>query len=184
MYHFRCLERLLHNWDALKVYFKGQKDGKENKKPAEKKSSSKAVEVAPATAHLEPTYAERKIDNIYAFVTSPTNKLFVLFLNYSVKVFDEVLISLQASEPKIHILRRCLHKLLRSILIRFVKPSAMTGKSVDQVEFKLAYNQKPDPEPVIGEAARDFLKQKKENHLKDSRINDFYHGVREYFVES
>ena len=37
----------------------------------------------------------------------------------------------------------------------------MTGKSVDQVEFKLAYNQNPDQELVIGEAARDFLKQKK-----------------------
>ena len=173
------MERLLDNWDALKVYFKEQKDAKENKRPSEKKTSSKDV-----STYLEPTYAERKVDNIYSFVRSPTNKLFVLFLNYSVKAFDEILTSIQASEPKIHVLRRSLHKLVRSILIRFVKPAAMTGKSVDQVQFKLAYNQKPDSELVIGEAARDFLKHKKDNHLKDNRIIDFFHGVRAYFMES
>ena len=60
----------------------------------------------------------------------------------------------------------------------------MTGKNVDQVQFKLAYNQRPDSELVIGEAARDFLKHIKDNHLKDNRIIDFFHGVRAYFIES
>ena len=60
----------------------------------------------------------------------------------------------------------------------------MTGKSVDQVQFKQAYNQKPDLELVIAKAARDFLKHKKDNHLKDNRIIDFFHGVRAYFLES
>ena len=76
----------------------------------------------------------------------PTNKLFMLFLNYSVNVFDVLLTSLQASEPIIHILIRCLHKLVRNVLIHFVNLSVMTGKSADQVQFKSAYNQKPDSE--------------------------------------
>ena len=69
------MERLLHNLDALKVYFKEQRLAKENKRPTEKKTSSKDV----ASTHLELTYAERKEDNIYSFVRSSTNKLFLLF---------------------------------------------------------------------------------------------------------
>ena len=107
-----------------------------------------------------------------------------VFPNYSVKAFDDISTSLQASEPKIHVLKRSLHKLVRNILIRFVKPAPMTGKSVDQVQFKQAYNQKQDSELVIGEAAREFLKHKKDSHIKDNRIIDFFHGVRAYFMES
>ena len=66
---------MLHNLDTLKMYFKEQKDAKENKRPTEKKTSSKDV----ASTYLEPTYAERKVDNIYSFVRLPTNKLFVCF---------------------------------------------------------------------------------------------------------
>ena len=96
-----------------------------------------AVKMLPLdSTYLEPNYAERKVDIIYSFVRSPTYKLFVLFLNYSVKAFADILTSPQASGSKIHALGRSLHKLVRNILICFVKPAAMTGKSVDQVQFK------------------------------------------------
>ena len=62
---------------------------KRTKIPSEKKATSKDV----ASTYFEHNYAEKKVDNIYFFARSPTNKLFVLLLNYSVQDFDDILTS-------------------------------------------------------------------------------------------
>ena len=127
----RCLERLLHNWDALKVYFKSQhnelekKHAKKSVKITSSLNASKSADmsdVLKSSDNLETNeqtttkgkqkssmpseegsalkktedmphdpYAERKVEGIFNFVRSPTNKLYVLFLNYTVHVYDEVL---------------------------------------------------------------------------------------------
>ena len=133
---------------------------------------------------MEPSYAEKKVESILTFVRSPTNKLYVLFLSYSIKVYEEILTCLQAEDPKIHILRRSLLKLLRSLLVRFVKPSAIANQPLDKVEYHLRYNIKPDSELVIGESATEFIKRKSENHLKDIRIQEFYKNVVCYLTEA
>jgi hypothetical protein len=181
------LERLLHNWDALKVYIKEEKDKQDIKKTRKKKSSNttpridksfstvgnmssgpttsskstgskpsaptsnstgnktilNTVDGSEQSSDTHETYAEKKVNAIYDFMRSPTNKLYAIFLCYTVNVFDEVLLGLQAEDPKVHVLRRMLHKMIRQILNRFVKPSAMIGKSVDEVQYKLSYNIKP-----------------------------------------
>ena len=95
----------------------GKKSSKESSEPSGKKTkkdsenSGKTTKNEPldvAPTYHEPSYAEKKVDKILSFLRSPTNKLFILFLNYTVNVFDEILTSLQANEPKAHILRRCL----------------------------------------------------------------------------
>lgn len=187
LYIYRCLERLLHNWDALKVYIKEEKDKQDIKKTRKKKSSNttpridksfstvgnmssgpttsskstgskpsaptssstgnktilNTVDGSEQSSDTHETYAEKKVNAIYDFMRSPTNKLYAIFLSYTVNVFDEVLLGLQAEDPKVHVLRRMLHKMIRQILNRFVKPSAMIGKSVDEVQYKLSYNIKP-----------------------------------------
>ena len=67
-----------------------------------------------------------------------------------------------------------LHKLIRQLLNRFVKPSAMIGKSVDEVRYKLPYNIKTNNDLVIGEDAKLFIANKDANHLRQSRIDEFY----------
>ena len=134
--------------------------------------------------YMEPSYAEKKVESFLTFVRSPTNKLYVLFLSYSIKVYEEILTCLQAEDPKIHIHRRSLLKLLRSLLARFVKPSAIANQPLDKVEYHLRYNIKPDSELVIGESATEFIKRKSENHLKDIRIQEFYKNVVCYFTEA
>lgn len=187
----RCIERLLFNWDALKDYFykefsliekkKAVKDAKVVKDTkAEQKSESSKGE----NDKYEPSYAEKKVDSIFSFIKSPTNKLFTLFLSYTINVYDEVLKNLQAEDPRIHKLRGALHSVMRKILSRFVKPSAMVGKSVDEVQFKLSYNQKVDNDLVIGNAAKEYIKNKEKNHLRDRRIREFYSAVRQYFVNA
>ena len=104
----RCLTRLLHNWIALKAFFKAEKEMHDKRT---KKSDDAA----------EKPYAARTADYVHTFLKSPTNKLYVLFLEYTVKVFDDMLVNLQSDEPKIHVLRQSLLKVLRNLLVRFVK---------------------------------------------------------------
>lgn len=157
-------------------------DGGKLKHDSKKETASSKVMFE--KVYMEPSYAEKKVESILTFVRSPTNKLYVLFLSYSIKVYEEILTCLQAEDPKIHILRRSLLKLLRSLLVRFVKPSAIANQPLDKVEYHLRYNIKPDSELVIGESATEFIKRKSENHLKDIRIQEFYKNVVCYFTEA
>lgn len=220
----RCVERLLHNWDPLKLYFRKQKDKidaiRDKRNASEKKQSkltsysgSKSTSMTTSTTLIDksdisnqnnkttstgdktgtpsqnnktkstgdktgtpnqsskskltveesvqseytPGYAEKKVEAIYGFIKFPTNKLYTLFLNYTIHVFDDILLNLQTEKPMIHVLRRSLLKLLRNIISRFVKPSALTSSSTEEVDYKISYNQKVDSELVIGEAARTYI---------------------------
>ena len=164
----RCLTRLLHNWVALKAFFKAEKETHDKKT---KKSDD-----------AEKPYAARTVDSVHTFLKSPTNKLYVLFLEYTVKVFDDVLVNLQSDEPKIHVLRQSLLKVLRNLLVRFVKPAAIRGVSLVDVNFKSPYNLKNDSELVIGDAARAFIADATNNGLREKRVKAFHGDVKKYFT--
>ena len=70
---------------------------------------------------------------------------------------------------KIHVMRRMLNKLIRNILKRFVKPSAMISKSVDEVSYIPSYNVKANSK-LIGEDGSKFIAYKDQNCLKPRRI--------------
>lgn len=187
------------NWDALKDYFYKQytilKEKAEKRKKSTPRGSTSAKAKDPTSAKgkssdepsegtdvYSASYAEKKVEAVFSFVKSPTNKLYVIFLNYTIHVYDDVLRNLQAEEPMVHVLRKSLHTVMRNILVRFVKPSAIVGKSVDEVEYQLSYNQKVDKELVIGEEAKKFIAEKEKHHLRDSRLKEFYSNVRQYFA--
>ena len=157
----RCLDRMMTNWDPLKQYFL------EQKKKAEKSQLS--------------SYSKQKVDSVAEFLRSPTNKMFCLFLQYTITVFDRVLVQLQAEEPMIHKLKSSLTDLIRDLYSRFLLPAAVYKKDVQKVEFKVKANQKDDQELMVGAEARKMLDHPVEHHLRDSRIKDFYTGVRKYF---
>jgi hypothetical protein len=91
------------------------------------------------------------------------------------------LVNLQSEEPLIHTLRAALCKLIRDLYTRFLKPSAVYGKPVEEVQFTLLYNQKVDSELLIGTEARAMLADQKKHHLREERIKEFYAAVRKYF---
>ena len=122
------------------------------------------------------------MESIFDFIQSPTNKLFCLFLLHQTKVFDAFLVSFQSEKPMIHKLRRGMLKLMRSILTRFVKPSAMLYKSPETVDHNLPVNIKVNSELVIGEDARQFLQEKEAHHLRDHRVEEFFTSAKKYFV--
>ena len=144
---------------------KSQTVEKPSKTCVEKGPDSKKVESTKISVggYMEQSYAEKKVEVIFEFIRSPTNNLYVMFLRYTIKVFDEILIFLQAEDPRIHTVRRSLHRLLRNILVRFVKPSALTGKAADQVDYHSKYNLKNNADIVIGEEAKQFIANKSEN---------------------
>ena len=77
--------------------------------------------------------------------------------------------SLRKPMAKIHVMRRMLNKLIRNILKRFVKSSAMIFKSVYEVSYILSYNVKANSK-LIGEDASKFITNKYQNCLKPRRI--------------
>jgi len=121
------------------------------------------------------------VDRLQTFYTSPTNRLYCLFLRHSLKPFIICNMKLQEEAPQIHILQKSLNKLLRDLLVRFVSAFAMSGKLAIEVDFKLKVNQKKDADLIIGEDARQFLSQK-EVHLRDAKIIEFYTNVRQFFI--
>ncbi|RUS71560.1 hypothetical protein EGW08_020678 [Elysia chlorotica] len=95
-------------------------------------------------------------------------------LNYSIKLFNPVLVKLHASEPLIQELLPCTHNLLREILTKFVKPEALIGKDVTKVNFEDPNLQREDRDLGIGVAALGFIQDKDRNNLRESRLPDFY----------
>ena len=159
----RCLERLLKNWDPLKAFFK-------------------AEETAPGKTAVE---QKNRVGRIVTFLKSPTNRLYCIFLLYTIGVFDEVLLSFQSDAPKVHCLRRSLHNLLLKIMMRFVKPTAIKQHGhteMDAVQYKLAYDQKMNADLMIGAEARKFISERESNGLRQVRIDEFFSSVRTYFV--
>ena len=63
----------------------------------------------------------------------PTNHPFSMFLSYAVKVFNQVLVDLQAEEPVIHVLRASQCALLRDLDSRFLEPVAVFNVPVEKV---------------------------------------------------
>ena len=144
----KCVDHILLNWEALKKFFKDEvKTG---------------------------TSASKKLEMLESFYGSPTNRLYCLFLQEVLKIFDGVNTSLQSEKPKIHLLRRSLHKLLRMLLLRFVNPGALQGKTVTDVKFQVELYHKKDSNLILGENVRQFIRDKEENKLRDSRIEEFY----------
>lgn len=158
------MQRLLENWDALKVFF------------SEEKESLK-------TKAASSSYAVSKIQSIFDFVRSPTNHLYLLFLLHSVSAFEEFLLVYQSEAPHIHKLKRGMERLLTVIMSRFVKPAARRGKSILQVDFKNPENLCSNENLGIGEHTRRFLESKDSNHLRESRISEFFVNARKYFIE-
>ena len=98
-------------------------------------------------------YASNKVENVLNFFRSPTNKLYVLFLNYTVKMYDSVLDGLLSEAQKVHTQQRALVKLIKSVMSHFVKPSYKR----DSVYFKNSKNQKDDKDLIIGDRVKAIL---------------------------
>ncbi|KAK3576179.1 hypothetical protein CHS0354_001198 [Potamilus streckersoni] len=125
------------------------------------------------TCCREQLQTHKKVENILKFLKSLKNKLYVLFLDYTVKIYDDVLMGLQSDEPKIHLLRKMLVNLIMKVLCSFVKPAFMSSCLPEAVDFKSSYCLK-DKDLVMGDAAHSFIGDFYINDLRNMRIKQFF----------
>ncbi|KAK0050591.1 hypothetical protein Bpfe_019928 [Biomphalaria pfeifferi] len=152
----KCLPRVLDNWEPLLAFFKN-----------EEKLSTPA--------------SKERASNLRKKFSSPTNRLICLFLNDALQPFDEFNTYFQSEEPKIHLLQSKLQILVKSLLIRYMKPSALLGVRVTEVDNLNKANLKDNEDLHLGQAASDFMERKNEVHLREEKLNLFYDGVKAFF---
>ncbi|KAL8601691.1 hypothetical protein ACOMHN_033867 [Nucella lapillus] len=104
----RCIKRLLESWEPLKHLFykelKTKKAAEEKKKSREKKRAepgSKGENTMSVDEEQTIGVSTKKLETISDFLRSPTNRLCTVFLSYTLKVYDGVLVKLQAEQPLI-----------------------------------------------------------------------------------
>lgn len=172
-----CIPRILENWDALKVYFVEEKSSPGGK-PNDASPSNKP---GPSSSSCS-SYKHSKVTQLETFYRSPTNTLYCLFLLSAIQPMEKLNTLFQAEKPLIHTLYRLLQKLFRDMLLRFVTPKGLHGKSLLDVEFSKAKNHKKIDDLIIGESARRFIQSKGENHRRSSRISEFYELVKKFYI--
>lgn len=115
-------------------------------------------------------------ERVFMFLTDNVNKALCYFLLHVIPIFDEVNVALQSKAPQIHKLRNMLSQLLKDLLIKFVKASAIKSTPVRDVKYNSLVNQKNDEDIVIGTSAVQLV-----TSLKPSQKVLFYNSVRKFF---
>lgn len=155
---FKCLNRLIENWIALKAFFAAEL--------SQQKSSS--------TSHFPP-----RLVSINSFFKSGSNLMYCLFLQYALKPFHDINERLQSEGPQIHSLKRTLCMFLSDLFARFVKPAARFDKAVTDVKFE--EHQVPDSDLMIGQETKVFLAGKRDaGKLNPEKLKMFYGSVRKF----
>ena len=77
-------------------------------------------------------------------------------------------------------LQLCLFHVLQSIR---ASREAIQGKStMSEVQCKVGYHTKENSDLIISEDSRTFIEDKKQNALRDSKVDEFFGNVRKYFI--
>jgi hypothetical protein len=147
------------------------------------RSTAKQATVVPSssTAKGGTSSTKTRPQRVLDTLQSRTKKLYFLFLNNVIPDFDSANVTLQREDPIIHQVRPVVLKLLRNLLIRFVKPSAMVLKSVLSVDYKTPTALKSDADLIIGSSARTFI----QNHtISPGTLRCFHKDVRKFLVKA
>lgn len=124
----RIVKRIVENWDALKYFVKSQKkDGKKNP----------------------------RLDRLADIFGHPSRKLYFLFLQSVIDIFDVPVTQLQSDGPQIHKLRRILYKLLNDLLSKIVKPAVRYGKDIMTIDLDDA-NLQALTDIFVGSVVKDY----------------------------
>ena len=150
---------------------------------AKSSSSSSAKHSSSSSAKDSSSSSSSRVQRIRRLLVSSETKLYCLFLQNAIGVFDGPNIRLQSESPLIHKLQRELHGLFRAILVWFVKPAVIISEDLLHVLYKERVNQKDDEDLVIGQATRNFITESlTEKKLSQGDVTTFYQMVRDFFV--
>lgn len=126
------------------------------------------------------TSATAKAAAIHANLIQDKYKLYCLFLQYTMPIFNKLNVELQEGAPKVHLLLERLEDFLRQLLMRFVKPAIlMKAASPQECDFRCRENQRTDEDLILGSKVRDILST---GQITDEQRREFFSSVRNYFV--
>ena len=126
------VNRLIDLWDSLQAFFAAEVGEK-------KDSNDRAVRA-------------------HTFLQSSSSKLYALFLSYTLPIFTEANTFLQKEDTVLHLMQNKLHDVITDLLVRFVKPSAISkAENLYLIEHSHRSKQKDREDLMIGERTRAFL---------------------------
>ena len=137
----------------------GSKVQKTTKTVADTKTQ-KSTKPAPAsgTVCTGSKHCPDRVTRVSEALSSPYFKVNCTFLTNVLPVFLKPNQALQHEKPVIHKSRRILLDFFKSLLLRFVKPVAIT-EDLLQVEYSRRENQKEDTELMVGEEVKKVLEE-------------------------
>lgn len=130
-------------------------------KPDQSKPKRKKllVQAPPVPAKKAKIFCAQKTDQhylmreewLFVFLSSEPSRVYCLFLQHAIPIFEKVNRSLQAQAPQIHMLHLLLFELLRGFLSRFVKPSLLKQCiMLLSVDYQSKEVQRGDSDLIIG----------------------------------
>ena len=154
----KSIRWLLEQWDVVKAFFKAECD-----KPEKRKQS----------------YTSDRKENVLREIRSRTFRLYVIFLDFILPVFDTTNAILQSEKPLVHRQKRIMASLLRDIMVLFVKPSAMRFQKLTDVDLSVSTNLKAGKDIVVGEKADKWIK---DSGLPEKAVAEFYKNVLLFYT--
>ena len=146
---WKCLPRLIDSWNALYDYFKSEeKSAKDNTK--------------------------KKVTDLKEIFGSRTKKLYCLFLRDAIKDFEKINTELQSDTPMIHSLSNKLQGFFKTLLVKFVKPSAILGRDILSVNLSDSKNITDVGDLITRPGARSFLESVS---IRQEKKDDFFKHV-------
>lgn len=147
------------------------------------KSSSKSSKVVQPAAAKSLTRPERVVKNLQ----DPAVKIYCLFLQSVLPIFDKANLILQKEEPCIHVLHSTLTDQLKALLTRFVHPSSIRKyqDELHKLPFDRSKHLKDNDDMFIGgEAQRLLVKEKSiDKKLFYDHVRGFYKKAVQYMID-
>ena len=96
-------------------------------------------------------------------------------------VFNKANQALQNDKALIHKTCRILNDLYKSVLLKFIKPSAFRSRTVLGINITASSSQKSDNDLMLGEHCRTFMKKKK---MQQEKVKAVCHNARKFYVKA
>lgn len=149
-----CVERLLNQWNALKLYF----------------TSQYSVDRLQASQFL------------FEQLSDPITKLYFAFLNYILSLVNKLNVIFQSEAPIIHKFHANCTLAYTSILSCFVKPVLLKG-NVTEIDVRNPANHLPLNQLYMGTDAARLLVSDAYKNVKKEMIGACFHRCQQFLVE-
>ena len=111
----------------------------------------------------------------------PVTKLYAMFVQWVIPIFDTFNTFFQSEEPLIHMLYQCAMRLYRSLLLRFIHPHVISSsEDLTSIDLDNGELQKSDNEVFIGMTTKQYARDT--DIIATSQYKKFLKGRKFYLT--